>query len=96
MLLVFCQKITARLDYAFKHVFETSLGIELSFTKTLDTFIAHSGPKMSYGKAPLGNEFFIEATDLLFEQGIQEVDINVKQWRDLPCFFEVSEKSKLP
>ena len=96
MLLVFCQKITARLDYAFKHVFETSIGIELSFTTTLDTFIAHSGPKMSYGKAPLGNEFFIEATDLLFEQGIQEVDINVKQWRDLPCFFEVSEKSKLP
>lgn len=96
MLLVFCQKITPRLDYAFKHVFETALGLTFSYTTTLDTFIAHAGPKMSYGKTPLGNEFFIEATDLLFEQGIQEVDIKMNQWKGHPCFFEVGDKSKLP
>ena len=81
MLLVFCQKITPRLDYAFKHVFETALGMELSYTTTLANFIAHTGPKMSYGKAPLGNEFFVEAVDLLFEQGIQALPIKMKQWK---------------
>ena len=96
MLLVFCQKITPRLDYAFKHVFVTALGLELRYTKKLDTFIAHTGPKMSYGKVPLGNEFFVEATDLLFEQGIQSVPIKMKEWKTFPCFFEVSEKSKIP
>lgn len=96
MLLVFCQKITPRLDYAFKHVFETALGMELSYTTTLANFIAHTGPKMSYGKAPLGNEFFVEAVDLLFEQGIQALPIKMKQWKSFPCFFEVGQKSRLP
>ena len=96
MLLVFCPKISSRLRYIFHHVLTNSLGIAVDFTTTLDTFIAHSGPKMSYGKAPLGNEFFVEAADLLFQYGVQDTPIEVKKWEELPCFFSVGKKSKLP
>ena len=96
MLLVFCQKITPRVQYTFKHVFTTALGVEIDFTSKLETFIAYNGPKMSYGKAPLGNEFFIEATPLLFEFGVQEVDVKMKAWKTYPSFFEVGENSAIP
>ena len=96
MLLVFCPKISSRLRYIFHHVLTNSLGIAVDFTTILDTFIAHRGPKMSYGKAPLGNEFFVEAADLLFQYGVQDTPIEVKKWEELPCFFSVGKKSKLP
>ena len=92
MLLVFCQKITPRIQYTFTHVFTTALGIEIDFTSKLETFIAYTGPKMSYGKAPLGNEFFVEAVPLLFELGVQDVAVDIKQWKTYPTFFEVRKK----
>ena len=73
-----------------------SLGIPVDFTNKLDVFIAHSGPKLSYGKAPLGNEFFIESVDLLLEHGVQDTYVEIKDWEGLPCFFEVSNESKIP
>jgi hypothetical protein len=96
MLLVFCQKITPRVQYTFKHVFTTALGVEIDFTSKLETFIAYNGPKMSYGKAPLGNEFFIEASPLLFEFGVQDISIKMKEWKTYPCFFEVGNTSAIP
>lgn len=96
MLLVFCQKITPRVRYTFKHVFTTALGIEVDFTAKLETFIAYTGPKMSYGKAPLGNEYFIEAAPLLFELGVQDVTIEIKHLNDYSYFFESSKKSNFP
>ena len=73
-----------------------SLGIPVDFTNKLDVFIAHSGPKLSYGKAPLGNEFFIESVDLLLEHGVQDTYVEIKDWEGLPCFFEVGNESKIP
>ena len=72
------------------------MGIKIDFTTTIDTFIAHKGPKMSYGKSPLGNEFFAESVDLLFEYGLQNTTIEVNDWDGLPIFFGVSKKSKFP
>lgn len=77
-------------------MFPTALGVEIDFTSKLETFIAYNGPKMSYGNAPLGNEFFVEATPLLFESGVQEFSIKMKEWKTYPCFFEVGETSSIP
>ena len=96
MLLVFCAKISPRVRYIFHHVLTVSLGIPIDFTSKIDVFIAHAGPKLSYGKAPLGNEFFLESVDLLFEYGIQNIPLEVKAWEELSCFFSVGKKSKLP
>ena len=87
MLLVYTHKITPRVNYIFKHFFVRILQIQVHFTTKVGEFVAHNGPKLSYSKAPLGSEFFIRSHDLLFEQGINDVDITVLKWEDVPCFF---------
>ncbi|NVK53673.1 MAG: hypothetical protein HWD85_12125 [Flavobacteriaceae bacterium] len=96
MILVYTHKITPRLRYVFKHIFTRILLIPVEFTTTLEEFIAYNGLKMTYTKAPLGNEFFIRSNDLLFEQGVNDIEINVFTWDDIPCFFNSSTKSVIP
>ncbi len=96
MLLVYTHKITPRLQYTFKHFFKSVLGIPVDFTSKLEVFIAQKGPKMSYTNTPLGNEFFVNSNPILFKQGIQNVEIIVSKWDDLPVFFECSKTSSIP
>ena len=96
MILVYTHKVTPRLRYVFKHVFSRILQIPVSFTTVIEEFIAHNGLKMTYTKAPLGSEFFIRSNDLLFEQGVNDIDITVFSWDDIPCFFNTGSKSALP
>jgi hypothetical protein len=72
------------------------LSIKIGFTNEIEVFLAHKGPRASYGKQPLGNELFFQSHGLLTEQGIESVDINVREWEDTKCFFAVSEKSAVP
>jgi len=96
MLLVYTHKITPRLTYIMKHVFNRMLGIEVSFTVKVEDFIKHSGPKVTYTKQPLQNEFFIRNNDLLFQQGINDIPLHVADWEGVPCFFRAGEGSELP
>ncbi|NOR28145.1 MAG: hypothetical protein GQ540_06410 [Lutibacter sp.] len=96
MLLVYTHKITPRVNYIFKHYFVRILQIPVTFTTKVDEFVAHSGPKITYSKAPLGTEFFIRSHDLLFEQGINDIDINMSKWDETPCFFTAGETSSIP
>lgn len=96
MLLIYTQKVTPRIMYVFKHICSNILGISIKFTSKIEEFIAHDGPKLSYGKQPLGNEFFIQKVDLLMEQGFSELEIKVQPWDDTVCFFSVPEASDLP
>ncbi|MDC8005600.1 hypothetical protein POV27_16190 [Aureisphaera galaxeae] len=96
MLLVYTQKQTPRLDYSFKHICTRILGYPVSFTSVIEEFIAHQGPKLSYGKQPMGNELFIQAHGLLFQQGFEDVEVNVSPWEDTIGFFGTGEKSALP
>ncbi len=82
--------------YIMKHVFVKMLHIEVKVTTKIEDFIGHSGAKITYTKQPLQNEFFIRSHELLFEQGVQDVEIDIQQWGSIPCFFSTSEKSALP
>ena len=96
MILVYTHKITPRLRYVFKHIFTRVLQITVDFTTKIEEFIAFNGLKMTYSKAPLGNEFFIRNNDLLFEQGVNDLDINIFHWEEIPCFFNAGSKSVIP
>ncbi len=96
MLLIYTQKLTPRISYIFKHIGIRILGIELTFTSVIEEFIAHSGPKISYGKKPLGNELFFQSYGLLEQQGLEAIDFTVKKWNDTYGFFSVSPSSGLP
>ena len=96
MLLVYTHKITPRLRYVFKHICTRILGIEVSFTTTIEEFIAHDSLKMSYTKQQLGNEFFVKSHEILFEQGLSDIEINVQDWENTKCFFYIGDKSSMP
>lgn len=96
MILIYTAVVKPRIRYIFSHFFESRMGEEVVFTSDLSTFIAHGGAKMSYGDAPLGNEFFIAAHGLLTAQGINAVEPRVFDWDGLPAFFATQENSFLP
>ncbi|MCK5638992.1 MAG: hypothetical protein KAH67_09780, partial [Flavobacteriaceae bacterium] len=96
MLLVYTHKITPRLSYTFKHVFTRILNIEVKLTTKIEEFIAHEGIKFSYTKQALGSELFIKSSHLLFDQGIDYLDINIVDWDGVPCFFQTNSNSEVP
>ena len=79
-----------------KHLFVQLMGVEIGFTTRVEDFIKHQGPKITYTKQPLQNEFFIRSNDLLFEQGINDIQIKIQDWEGLPCFFKTDERSNIP
>ena len=96
MLLIYSHKITPRVRYIFKHIFRRTLLISVDFTSKIEEFVAHNGPKMTYTKTPLGNEFFVKSNDLLFEQGVNDMEMMIQNWDDVPCFFKAGGKSAIP
>lgn len=96
MILVYSHKITPRLTYVFRQIFIRILELPVAFTSTIEKFVSHSGPKLSYTLQPLGKEFFIKSHDLLFQQGIYETEVEVKNWTGVPAFFKTGNKSQLP
>ena len=96
MLLIYTHKITPRFTYIMKQIFLRILGIEVGFTTKVEDFIKHNGPKITYTKQPLQNEFFVRSHPLLFEHGINDLHISMSEWGDTPCFFPTGERSNLP
>ena len=96
MLLIYSHKVTPRVRYIFKHIFTRTLLISVDFTSKIEEFVAHNGPKMTYTKTPFGNEFFVKSNDLLFEQGVNDMEMVIQNWDDVPCFFKTGAKSTIP
>lgn len=96
MILIYTHKITPRVRYIFKHIFTRTLLLSVDFTTKVEDFVAHNGPKLTYTKTPLGNEFFVKSNNLLFEQGVNDLEINIQNWDTVPCFFGVGNTSSIP
>ncbi|GAA4278181.1 polysaccharide deacetylase family protein [Aquimarina mytili] len=93
MLLIHVQKVTPRVSYTFKQICKRILGLEVNLTSKIETFIAHDGPKFSYGKKPLSKELYFQSVDLLFEHGLNDTEIQVFDWENTKCFFEIKHAS---
>lgn len=96
MIVIYSHKITPRVRYIFNHIFNRILCIPVQFTTEVSEFVAHNGPKLSYTKAALGSEFFIKSHELLFEQGVRDLEISIQNWEGTPCFFPTNLKSAIP
>ena len=96
MFLVYTHKITPRIRYIFKHIFENMLMINFDLTTKVEIFVAHSGPKLSYSNKPLGDEFFVKSHLLLFEQGITTQKLKLEFWDELPIFFLTNTEGNCP
>ena len=96
MLLVYTHKISPRVTYVFRHICTRILQLPVKFTTAVDEFIVHDSLKISYTNKPLGSEVHVKSTDVLFEQGISDIEINVHHWDEVPCFFATGSSGVLP
>jgi len=93
--LIFVYRLNGRLRYIF-HVIFSILRVPYHFTTKIEEFVAYNGPKFSYTRSRLGNEFHIHAHGLLDEKGVKKQDITTGKWEDLPVLFTTSANASLP
>jgi len=95
-MLIYVSALSPRINYSFRHVCTHILGIGIKFTSKIEEFVSYDGFKLSYGKQKLGNEFFIQQSGLLSEQGFSDIEVRVSKWEETICFFRTSKESDLP
>ncbi len=95
-LLIYTAETTERLSYTFDFILGDLLGLEYTFTRDKELFLANAGPKFSYAAKPLGDELFFECATLLFETEIYLQPIDFINYENLVGFYIVSKRSDLP
>ena len=93
-LIVYTEKITRRVKFSCKVLFEILLGLKINFTNDSIKFIHSELPKVNYSNTNLSsNEIQITSINLLFENNIVAQKIEVGEDRNLPIFFEVKKSN---
>ena len=96
-LLVFVPKETGRVKFVFRLVFKELLKIKCTLTSNLDEFLSADSAKIVYADKPYSDDIFFKSTDLLFQRGIENIDLDYVEYEGLNCLFPVYDKnSSLP
>lgn len=91
MLLIYLPQNSTRCNYVFDVIFKKEFGIEYSTTNNITIFHKHSEEKINYSNSILGNDFFIKASPLLFENAIQQQNIKVAEKYSTKILFPNDE-----
>ena len=90
MLLIHVPKLTNRLGYTLKVVFNHLLHAEYSITTDAQYFLQYGDAKLSYGRERLGDSLFIKSHRLLFETTIEDQEPRAEctdgQWILFPVY----------
>jgi hypothetical protein len=84
-LIIYTEKITPRLEYICKFLFEEVLHIPFAFLTKLNEVPDYCF--INYSPKELENGLQIIPHSLLFEEGIATQKIELEQWNSLPIFF---------
>ncbi len=92
MILVYSDKVTNRLKYAFELVFNDILKVELEITSDRKLFEYHHGPKLTYTSVPQKDKDSIVfgAADILFENEIRKQTLDYVNHDTYKGFFLVN------
>lgn len=91
---IFASGNVPRLNYIAEIILQDILG--LSWEIITDRRRLGKNPVINYSAGSLQGALKISPDTLLFEEGIRERDIIVKEWDDLPVFFPTSSDSDFP
>ena len=90
MILIYTNKITPRLEYIVKFIFNDVYSTGYQITTDQEEFIIANSPKINYSTDVIANSFHIEPTELLFESNILLKKIKVDIWNDYKIFFQTN------
>jgi len=94
MLLIYTDHSTIRLQYICRFIFKEQLGINYSITKHPESFRTHDGPRINYSHAEMPEGIFkLTPHDILFEKGIYEKQIEIRENNSYKYFFEAANSS---
>ncbi len=86
-LLILIPKRTNRVVYIFNYFFKEIFGIDVIYCTDISYFKDYKECKIHYGNSSIGDEFFISADDLLFQRGIQDIEISIGNFNGLSTLF---------
>ena len=79
MLLIYLPAVSSRSEYIFELIFKNELGLDYRVTTDLQILEAHQQEKINYSRSRNNDEFFIQASPLLFEDFIKKPDVIVEE-----------------
>ncbi len=88
-MIVFSHTITPRLKYILDFIGTETIGKPFQAVNDIETFRQHTGPKINYSKEKIADsEFRIQNTELLFEKGCNEQNIECFKVNNYKAFFK--------
>jgi hypothetical protein len=87
MLLIYVPFVTARTEYIFSLIFKNELGIPFRTTSDIHIFNAYEGEKINYSYSRNNDEFFIQASGLLFENSIHVITPDAEEKYGIKILF---------
>lgn len=95
MLLIYTPRITKRLNFILRLLFNELLGLETVITPRVDEYLACTGPKLAYGVCPVPGELYLASSGLLFETGISGKELRYFDFGGSRAFFPVYDDASL-
>ncbi len=74
-LLVYTPRLNTRIAYAFQHIFENILSVDIAFTQIKETFDSFEDVKISYSEEPLGDEIHFKSHPFIVSNTVQKIDL---------------------
>ncbi len=96
MILIYTHKVNNRIKYIFNLIFRDLLGVEFNITNSTSEFRNYQGPKINYSFHTLNDELFFYSSNLLFETGIKQQNIDHVEFNRIKCPFAVYKSSCIP
>ncbi len=94
--LVYTQRLTPRVDYAIKFIFEEILGVKIRMTSSFSEAKQYSGVLISYCRSKVKEGIHIAPHSLMIEDSIVRQKIDFFKWEELPAFFHTSKEADIP
>ncbi|HLG35464.1 MAG TPA: polysaccharide deacetylase family protein [Bacteroidia bacterium] len=96
MFLIYAPKKSSRLLYITDFIFREIFGIEFRSTTDKTEFQQHASAKLNYSDAQFSSEPFIYSSNLLFEKGIREQELNFNLLHETPVLFYSHPRYEFP
>ncbi len=94
--LVYTQRLTPRVDYAIRFIFEDVLGVKVRITSSYSEAKLHVGVLISYCRLKVKEGIHIVPHNLMIGDSIIRQKIEFCEWEGLPAFFRTSKEADVP
>ncbi len=94
MLLIHVSKLTNRVGYTLNLIFKSILHIPFEITLDENYYAAFEGCKLCYSDKKIGDGLYIKSVKLLYQTSIENQEIQMSEYENLPIFFATYGKDQ--